>query len=132
MNTKSPNPSASSLSLKEPNWKKKSKKDQATYYNTAVITPEIRKPLGYDDFIMGQVPMDTIILKGKARFHPDAWGKPYRSKVYTNPTVKDLLVEFERGIRATGDNHHLFLEGIDITPAKNKNGVALITLAIGS
>lgn len=58
-------------------------------------------------------------IKGRCRIVADAddffggeGGKDYCSKVLTNPTYADLLKVLDEQIKATRDDHHVFMEGV--------------------
>jgi hypothetical protein len=59
-------------------------------------------------------------------------GKDYRSVVVENPTWLDLAVLADEAIRATGDYHHSFFEGIRFYNEKTVDGVNIYRFVMGS
>ncbi len=62
------------------------------------------------------------------------WGGPesksYRSEVLKNPTWLEVCVHANRMIEATGDYHHVFLEGLEYVATENK--VKIYHFSMGS
>lgn len=58
-------------------------------------------------------------------------GKAYTSRQLTNPTWGQVLVEFEKAIKTTGDYHHSFLEGLEF-PEEPEGEVPTIEFLTGS
>ena len=60
-------------------------------------------------------------------------GKSYTSKVYENPTWLDVAVVANEAIEATGDDHHVFLEGVHRSRAiRYINDICVYFLTMGS
>jgi len=78
---------------------------------------------------LGKVP-----IKGRVRFVRayDGWGngRDYRSRVYKNPTWLQITTLANDMIVASGDLHHVFLEGV--TVVGKSNGVTVCEFVMGS
>jgi hypothetical protein len=79
--------------------------------------------------------LDEVAAKGKIVFvelHDDFWGvgKDYRSEVLKNPTWMQVALCANEMIKTTGDQHHVFLEGIQ--KIKEEDGVSIYKFLMGS
>ena len=72
-----------------------------------------------------------IAHKGKCILTYMSWGeKEYKSEVLTNPTYGTVLKHFDDAIALTGDDHHIFFEGLE---ARGKrNGITKLEICAGS
>lgn len=59
-------------------------------------------------------------------------GKGYRGKLLRDPSWRMMLGEASRMIEATGDDHHVFLEGVYVASAQPEPGVVHLSLMMGS
>ena len=78
---------------------------------------------------------DEIAFHGQCFLHlpyDEFWGdgEPYTSRNYTNPTWGEVLIEFEKAIIQTGDYHHSFLEGLNLS--KKVCSVPYVEFSTGS
>jgi hypothetical protein len=75
------------------------------------------------------------VIKGKVvfvvsdEFHFGT-GRTYESRVHFNPTYEDALQALEESIRITGDEHHVFFEGLE--HLKTVRGTFYYRLILGS
>lgn len=72
-------------------------------------------------------PLDAIAVNGKAIFVENS----YQSRIVENPTWLEMCLLANEMILATGDNHHIFLEGVVSTSLK-VNGVPVYHFSMGS
>lgn len=49
----------------------------------------------------------------------------YRSRIYENPTIADLIEAADESVDVTNDKHHIFLENYEITADQNPQGDAV-------
>jgi hypothetical protein len=81
--------------------------------------------------------LDVIPMAGKVKVVEDNFfgsGKCYSSKVLENPTWLDLCVVANEMILATGDKHHIYLEGIMATPKtlfQDNDTIKIVRLVMG-
>ena len=79
--------------------------------------------------------LDEIAFKGKCFVYstPDGYFAKYGyiSDIMINPTWKDIMFIADNQIEATGDYHHVFLEGIE-TIKEVSNDIYEISLILGS
>lgn len=75
--------------------------------------------------------LDKVALAGRVRVLDDIWDT-FESEVIENPTWFDLAIEADNMIAATKDDHHIFLEGIEICSTQPEDGVTHIWLDMGS
>jgi len=78
---------------------------------------------------------DEIAFHGQCFLHlphDGFWGEgeAYTSRNYTNPTWGEVLIEFEKAIIQTGDYHHSFLEGLNLS--KKVCSVQILEFSTGS
>lgn len=79
--------------------------------------------------------LNKIAIKGRViviQKYDLFWGKGknYSSDKHTNPTWLDLSIIANEIIHITGDKHHIFLEGFEVT--KKEKGIKYIELYMGS
>jgi hypothetical protein len=79
--------------------------------------------------------LDEVAAKGKVIFvckYDGFWGegKDYRSEVLKNPTWMQVALCANEMIKTTGDQHHVFLEGIQ--KIKEEDGVSIYKFLMGS
>jgi hypothetical protein len=84
----------------------------------------------YTDFI------NNIAVPGKVRFearHERFWGDgtDYFSPVVIDPTWLDVALYANAMIHTTGDEHHVYLEGINVVGHDN-DGVQIVNFSMGS
>lgn len=70
--------------------------------------------------------LDKVVVQEKVRFTCDWW----KSDVLENPTWMDVAVCADAMITATGDLHHVFLEGVKLV--ETVDGVQIMELVMGS
>jgi hypothetical protein len=80
--------------------------------------------------------LDEVAWEGRCRFVQEGEtffgnGKGYRSEVLENPTWLQVAVLANEMIKATGDEHHVFLESVDDT-GEEEGGVAIVEFGMGS
>jgi hypothetical protein len=80
--------------------------------------------------------LDDVPIKGKIKFvqnHDEFWGKGkhYVSEVVESPTWLDICVLADEMIKATGDFHHHFLEGVGVVE-KEPDGTQICEFFMGS
>lgn len=58
--------------------------------------------------------IETPIFQGDVIFMYDSFTNkgPYFHKIIANPTLVDILIAFDQGIKFSGDSHHLYLEDL--------------------
>lgn len=84
--------------------------------------------------------LDEIAISGKVKFveQGDSFfgsGKPYSSKILENPTWLDVCVVANEMILATGDKHHIYLEGVlatEKTLFQDNDTVKIVRFSMGS
>jgi hypothetical protein len=74
---------------------------------------------------------DVILFQDRDEFFGGPKSKNYQSEVLHNPTWLTVAIHANRMIRATGDKHHIFLEGVVKTKAKI-DGIVVYTFSMGS
>lgn len=62
--------------------------------------------------VFGPVQGPVIFTRRKDDFWGGETSKPYRSKVVENPTYRSLFNAAKASMKATGDTHHMFIEGV--------------------
>ena len=88
-------------------------------------------------YSMKHLPND-IIITGPARFaHPDAWideetgGREFVSEIINTPRYGDAYRCFAKAVVVTGDDHHVFLEGL-VYEGTDDAGINKFSFAAGS
>lgn len=89
----------------------------------------------YEDDDTG-LPIDNlskIPFKGEYQIYYDGgWGDVYNGPVLKDPTHLDLAVEADNAIRASGDEHHIFLEAAQVAQDSEPGRPGIISLIFGS
>lgn len=84
--------------------------------------------------------LDEIAVSGKVKFVEQGdnffgSGKGYRSKVLENPTWLEVCVVANEMILATGDKHHIYLEGVIATEKtlfQDNDTIKIVRFCMGS
>lgn len=89
----------------------------------------------FDDDELPVDNLDEVAVHGTVVFvakHDAFWGEgaDYRSDPIQDPTWWDVLLLADKMIAQTGDDHHIFLEGIQ--EGEQVNGVRICTFEMGS
>ena len=85
----------------------------------------------YDDDKLPIDNLDQIAIHGRCKLIDDNFGEVcYVSDAVENPTWLKVAVLANDMIHATGDTHHVFLEGIN--PRGCEDGVAVYEFSMGS
>lgn len=105
-------------------------------------TPIIYSAYEEDDDCMPIDNTQEVAVKGRVRFIADAdpyFGnnRPFRSRVYVNPTWATVAKVAHDSVRITGDMHHTYFEGVvsagrNKTAADRRDGVKVYALRMGS
>ena len=59
------------------------------------------------------VDIDDVPIKGTFKLCHEGWDNERFEEEVTDPTVNQIMQVFDRAIEATGDFHHVFLEGLN-------------------
>jgi hypothetical protein len=74
--------------------------------------------------------LDEVAVTGIVRVEDEIW-ETYVGDPIENPTWLRLAVEANKMALASGDNHHVFFEGVEIKRT-NEEGVQILSLDMGS
>lgn len=85
-------------------------------------------------FSMGVPGHKYVFTVNADKFFGGDEAQDYRSRVYENPTVADLIEAADESVNVTNDKHHIFLEDYKITADQEPQGetVGEIEIHFGS
>lgn len=86
----------------------------------------------YSIDLMPKTKIHGIAPNMKVVFTREPFDGEYVSKSYTNPTYGDAFEAFCESIKVTGDDHHVFFEGVGIKKKKRGDDYVVVELFSGS
>ncbi len=85
-------------------------------------------------FAIGIFGHKYVFIVKADKFFGGEQAKDYRSRVYENPSVVDLIEAADESVDVTNDKRHIFLENYEITEDQEPQGEAVgeIEIQFGS
>lgn len=85
-------------------------------------------------FAIGTVGHKYVFIVKADKFFGGEQARDYRSRVYENPSVADLIEAADESVDVTHDKHHIFLESYEIIEDQSpqKDAIGEIKINFGS